>query len=84
MEKLRKLKLNQISKNSLCSEELVSLKGGYEGYECCACGCNGPSGNYENRDANSAAGYSTTQGDPWVCIDWYSLTQWYEVEHCYL
>ena len=82
MKKIGKLKLNQVTKNSLCNEELISLKGGYEGYDCCACGCNGPSSWFDNMNANSAAGYGDTMGGAWTCFDWIDPDHYYSITDC--
>ena len=56
MNKLKKLKLSEMSKSELQAREMNKLLGGAN---CCTCSCAGSSITYDNGDANnsSEAGY---------------------------
>ena len=66
MRTLRKLKINQLGKNELEKRQMNSLIGG----NCCGCGCNGPSGTWDNANANWNNGHSQSQGGNRYCASW--------------
>lgn len=53
MKTLKKITLTQLNKVELDSREQNRLLGGAH---CCICGCQGPSGSYDNSSANNSGG----------------------------
>ena len=66
MKKIGKLKLTQLSKADLEKREMQQLVGG----NCCGCGCNGPSSNVDNANANWNLGISQSYGGEKLCACW--------------
>ena len=64
--KLKRLKINQICKDSLKQREMNQLFGG----GCCACGCAGSSSTGDNFQANYNSGYPDSAGDDKKCCCW--------------
>ncbi len=52
MKKLKKLKINKILKDELCSAELYSLRGGGDNCNCCCTGGYGTNITYDNAKDN--------------------------------
>jgi natural product precursor len=65
MKKISNLKLNDLSKVELENKEMNNLVGG-----ACGCGCQGPSSNDDNEEANNVYGYDSG-GDSCDCMPWY-------------
>ena len=63
MKKLGKIKLNQLSKVELEKRALKFFVGG----NCCGCGCNGPSSDFDNLNANYKSNYTQSYGGENYC-----------------
>lgn len=59
MNKLKKLKLSEMSKSELQAREMNKLLGGSN---CCICPCGGPSSTYDNGTANNMRNISDGGG----------------------
>lgn len=70
MKTLKRIKLTTLTQEALKKREMNFLAGGF--VEVCGCGCNGPSGTIDNRNANSKGGYSQSTGGNKVCVGWNS------------
>lgn len=66
MKNLKKLSLIQKGSKEFSSKEMLKLRGGDD---CCGCGCNGPSSDYDNQNANWDSGYGQSSGGAEYCYD---------------
>jgi natural product precursor len=59
---MKKLKLNQLAKESLENKTMNFVTGGGTPGTC-RCGCGGPSSSEDNYSANNRSGHTITKGD---------------------